>query len=94
MLTNYCLKKTHVTVPLHRAPKKPFSFCAPGIDGFFTAFDVSTLPQQIGQGHFALSGRVGNGAKDAPIPRPPLSELSSSEAREAREAREAESDMV
>lgn len=64
------------------------------IDGFFTAFDVSTLPQQIGQGHFALSGRVGNGAKDAPIPRPPLSELSSSEAREAREAREAESDMV
>lgn len=41
------------------------------IDGFFTAFDVSTLPQQIGQGHFALSGcvkAVNGAAKDvAPL---------------------------
>ena len=33
------------------------------IDGFFASFDVSTLPEQTGQGHFALSAKVAKGAK-------------------------------
>lgn len=89
------LKRKH-TRASQSCSRETFTFVysdPPGIDGFFTAFDVSTLPQQIGQGHFALSGcvkAVNGAAKDVA----PLSELSSNEAREAREAREAESDMV
>ena len=33
------------------------------IDGFFASFDVSTLPEQTGQGHFALSAKVAKAAK-------------------------------
>ena len=65
------------------------------IDGFFSAFDVSTLPQQIGQGHFALTSRAAKDAAHPPLlpPVPPPSSAMSS-ARHAHDFEAAESDMV
>lgn len=81
---------THQPPPTPVTPRR-------GIDGFFTAFDVSTLPQQIDQGHFVLSSRAAAHRTVLPPPAPaPVTAVTKQDPpdSDAPNGAEPESDMV